>query len=127
MTKPILAMILAILASLACGQLITPPPTAVPVLPIAATVVITATVPPSPSMTPSPVPATLTARVTADTVNVRSSPNGKVIAMLWRGAVVTVLECASSWCKIKWNKYSGYIWQGCISFNPNSLGCSEAR
>ena len=73
---------------------------------------------------PSPVPAALTARVTADTVNVRSEPNGKVIAMLHMGESVTILGCEKSWCKIGEQMF---VWQGCISYNPQHLGCSEAR
>ena len=130
MTRPILATILAILASLACGQLVTPTPTtAPPIVAIATRSMATAL--PSPSVTSSPVPvappAPLTARVTADTVNVRSSPNGKVIAMLRQGAVVTVLECKQSWCKVNTSSIIGYVWQGCLSYNPEHKKCMEAR
>lgn len=54
-------------------------------------------------------------------VNVRNKPNGNVVGTLLSGDTVTILECLEGWCRIK--DPAGYVWQGCLSDNPNHLGC----
>lgn len=38
------------------------------------------------------------------------------------GDLVTVLECEGKFCKIE--QPFGYVWRGCLSDNPDGLGCS---
>jgi len=75
-----------------------------------------------PSATKLPtVTKTWMAEVKLPTVNIRESPDGKVIDSLSAGDKVTILECSRTWCKIM--KPRGYIWRGCLSDNPTALGC----
>lgn len=63
-----------------------------------------------------------TATVKLPTVNVRAAPNGKVIGSLSVGTTVTVRQCVGNWCEI--TEPAGYIFRGCLSDNPEKLGCS---
>ena len=67
------------------------------------------------------IPSGRQATVTEVLVNVREEPNGAVIGALHTGDEVTILNCAGSWCRI--DKPSGYVWRGCLSDNPERLGC----
>ena len=125
MNKPILAAILVlILATLSCQQAITP---VVPVSPVPTTSPIladdTATAQPVSSPTVSKV---VTATVSHPVVNVRDNPGGIVIGSLQSGDTVTVVSCKDNWCEISTDVLSGFVYRGCISDNPDKLGC-EAR
>jgi Bacterial SH3 domain. len=63
-----------------------------------------------------------TAQVRLPTVNVRAEPDGEVVGMLTVGKRVTVLKCVDNWCKIA--KPAGWIFRGCLSDNPDNLGCT---
>jgi SH3 domain-containing protein len=120
MRKFVLALSVLALAALACGQYVTP--TASPTLPPPAPLVT-----PTPAAIPSP-SATVTAeadtaRVVVPVVNIRSKPDGEVVRQLEAGDAVVIVGCADNWCEIE---PAGFVWQGCISENPDKLGC-EAR
>ncbi len=109
-----IALLVLVAVSLACSQTIsTPVPTSFP------TATRTATV----STTSTAAPATLqwTSKISQPAVNVREEPNGTVIDAVTVGTVVTVVQCVGNWCQIV--KPAGWIWMGCISDNPNHLGC----
>jgi SH3-like domain-containing protein len=84
-----------------------------------------------PTATPTPLPAptptkpTLTgawtAKIELPTVNVRKTPGGEVIDSLSAGETVTIIQCTGSWCQI--SKPAGWVWRGCLSDNPERLGC----
>ena len=120
-----LAILALILASPACVVSAFPVTiTSIPVL--APTVMLTATVLPSPTATLSPG----LAQIVAPTVNVRQTPDGAVIGTLKAGDAVTVLRCGTDpeaddyrWCSIA--EPAGWVWQGCLSGNPD-LRC-EAK
>jgi hypothetical protein len=120
-----LAFLLLVIPMLACGQYITPTPTATEVP-------NTPTIPtptPFPTSTPEPVDvgnATQEAvTVLQAVVNVRSEPGGAVVGSLAAGDPVTVTGCADNWCEIS-QPISGFVWMGCLSNKPDGLGC-EAR
>lgn len=119
MKKPILAILALILASVACGQYITPTPEAVAAVdtgtPLSPT--RTATVP---TATPQVIPTDQQAAIVQAVVNVRNAPDGDVIGYLLPGENVTVYECTDEWCRVE----QGWIWRGCLSDNPAKLGCS---
>lgn len=113
--------LLAILAfiSLACGQIVAPTTTP------ANTQLPTLT--PLPTLTRTAKPeiantSTWTTTVTRPLVNVRQSPNGKVVDTLRTGTEVEIVQCSGNWCKIR--EPAGYVWRGCLSDNPAKLGCA---
>ena len=128
MAHKVLALPLIVLAlsALACGTYITPTPTLAP------TVANTSTPSPTPQPTaqPSPSPAASvqaqTATVSTAVVRVHAEPDvlSATTASLEAGQIVTVLECADNFCKIE--QPAGWVWRGCLSDNPEQLGC-EAR
>jgi len=63
-----------------------------------------------------------TAKVKLPMVNVREKPEGRVIDTVTVGNMVTILSCVGNWCQIE--KPAGYIWRGCLSDNPQKLGCT---
>lgn len=71
----------------------------------------------TPSVTPSVTPILF---VIGD-VYIRDEPNGTVIGSLKNGVIVYGI-CDGNWCDIQ----DGYVWRGCVSDNPKSLGC-EAK
>ena len=102
--------------SLACSvQVSTPIPTAEPT----ATRLIAMTA------TRLPVTATRhvwTANVRLPTVNIRTEPNGNSTDdYLTAGQEVSILQCVGNWCEIV--KPHGWVYRGCLSDNPNHLGC----
>lgn len=125
------SVIALLLSTLACGQYITPTPTAKPdntfynTSPTAQAVVtpigVTATKSPKPTT-----PSDNTRTVVNAVVNVRSSPDNSsgVVGYVEAGTVVRVVSCSGSWCQIQ--DPPGYIWRGCLSDNPASLKC-EAK
>jgi hypothetical protein len=123
-TKTLVAVVVILLSALACGQYITPTPTTVDeiittVTPLSPT--RTATVPTATSVQFTTVKQQ-SATVVQAVVNVRTAPDGDVIGFLRAGDVVNVLECSELWCKIE--SPAGYVWRGCLSDNPENLGCS---
>jgi hypothetical protein len=84
-----------------------------------------------PTVTAAPITKTATATrpvlavtVVKPIVSVREKPGGKVIGYVEAGQSVNVLECTDEYCKIE--QPFGYVWRGCLSDNPDGLGC-EAR
>lgn len=83
----------------------------------------------TPTVTPIEVSPTAIADVTPTVtpllvtgeVYVRDQPNGAAVGSLSRGDVVLAV-CDGNWCKVE----HGFIWRGCLSDNPDGLGC-EAR
>jgi hypothetical protein len=119
MSKTIPAAILAlILASLSCGQYVTPVPA---VSTTESTVSPSATDTPKPADTATPAPADTVGNVTAIvrqmTVNVHDTPGGAVIGWVNGGDTVTVLGCGGDWCQIE--DPAGYVWRGCLSGNED--------
>jgi SH3-like domain-containing protein len=118
------ALIVLALATLACGQYVTPTPTVSPASPSSTA--------PAPSATPTPEPTKIsvpaqdvqTATIRA-TVYVRAEPdaNSPEIGSLTTGEVVEIVTCAGDWCQIE---PEGWVWRGCLSDNPDGLKC-EAR
>jgi hypothetical protein len=117
--RPTLAITVLALAILACTQTIA---TAVP------------TVSTLPTLTPVPPTDThflptvegisadgWSAKIVLPTVNVREEPNGAVIDQLRYGDQVKIQTCTRSWCQI--SKPAGWVWRGCLSDNPERLGC----
>lgn len=118
------AFLVLVIPMLACGTYITPTP--VPTYEITNTVVLPTPTAPLPTPTELVIVASSThaATVAKAVVNVRESPNGAVVGSLEAGQTVNVLGCSGNWCKI--DDPAGYVWQGCLSDNPDGLGC-EAR
>lgn len=74
------------------------------------------------SPTPRPSPTTAwTSVVRMEYVNVRQEPNGTTVDYVRRGIVVEIISCDNSWCLI--SDPAGYVWRGCLSDNPEKLGC----
>jgi membrane-bound ClpP family serine protease len=65
---------------------------------------------------------TIDAGVRASSLNVRAEPNGAVVGYLGGGESVTVSECDGSWCHIE-QPFDGWVWRGCLTDNPDDLGC----
>jgi hypothetical protein len=112
------------LASVACMEpVVTPTPTVSAQAP-SATSAATAV----PSATPSPTAAadSETAQVVAAALYVRQLPDAgsEKVGELYVGQRVTVISCADEWCKIE--QPFGYVYRGCLSNNPDRLGC-EAK
>jgi SH3 domain-containing protein len=117
MNRSILAAILAaILASLSCGQYVTPTPASIEAPAASATPTRT---PPPPTPTPQAAATEQTAKVIAAAVNIRSKPNGEVVGQIFAGQSVTILSCDGDWCKIK--HPLGYVWRGCLSVESGLL------
>lgn len=120
-------LLVLVLSSLACGQIVlTPTPTA-PAAPVA-------------SSSPAPLPSTPAlirtaaavqlAVVVPAAVNIRSSPGGDVVGTLRAGDAVRILQCDYNICGDEWSRIeagdlSGYIFSGCLSVNPQGLGCRQ--
>lgn len=106
--------------SLACSQQISTP---VPTVETTATRFFTAS-------TPSIATRQWTATVSRAQINVRAEPDGEVIGNLQSGDTVTIVRCTTEWCKViepagaEWKQASGWVWRGCLSDNPNHLGCT---
>lgn len=63
-----------------------------------------------------------TSTIVRPLVNVRKSPNGVVVDTLRTGVEVEIVQCAGNWCQIV--DPPGYVWRGCLSDNPQKLGCA---
>ena len=64
-------------------------------------------------------PTYQSASVTAYSVYVRYAPAGRRIGVLSLGDTVSISACYNGWCKTS----RGWLWQGCLSLNPQELGC----
>ncbi len=67
------------------------------------------------------------ATVTADTLNVRQSPNSTVIGQLTYGQNVTVIGYEDGWCKIQYDDKTGYIFGNYVSITPEEAVQAEAE
>jgi len=105
------AWLVLVLSTLACAVQVQAPK----VLSTPTQVAITVSVKPTTVSTKA-----WTASVELPTVNVRETPNGRVIGALTAGDLVTIVKCDRSWCQIK---PAGYVWRGCLSDNPEGLEC----
>jgi hypothetical protein len=123
MRKSILATILVILAAIlaSCNFVISPPlPTLTPA----------PTSSPLPTRTPAPMAtgtgAATVAVVIAGSVNVHREPDTKseVVGWVYSDQKVAIVSCDGDYCLLE--QPFGYVWRGCISDNPDNLGC-EAR
>lgn len=118
-----LAFSILVLLSLACTQAVQLP---------TATALPTDTEIPVPTL--KAVKPTLTASVWIATVsrpqiNVRSAGCdengdncGEVVGQLESGDQVSIIACDENWCQIE--KPAGWVFRGCLSDNPEKLGCS---
>lgn len=123
----ILAVAALVFSSLACMQ---ENVTATPEISVTNTVTPSVTsLPPTQTATvPTSTPST-TARVAIVTeamINVHSSPEGAVIGYLKAGDNVIVLGFSDDGKWVQIDSPAGYVWRGCLSDNPDKLGC-EAR
>jgi hypothetical protein len=77
--------------------------------------------------TSTPASLATTAVVTAGGLYVHAKPDVDSIVTGWlmAGDAVTVLECSDDFCKLE--QPFGYVWRGCLSDNPNGLGCSAKK
>lgn len=124
MRKPILALIILILATMACGEYVTTTPTVLPastdtgiVEPTSTFFVITST----PASIEKNDTGNDTATVLVPVVNVRDS-NGSVIGYVRAGETVTIVLCDGNTCEIS-SPVAGFVWRGCLSDNPDGLEC----
>lgn len=129
MRKPILAILALILASLSCGQYITPTPASIESVtstvtsqPITQTVTV-----PTTALSPSVTAQAQTSTIRRALVNVHDA-TGAVIGQLAEGQTVTVNKCTNNWCEVSTDVISGVVWIGCLdeTVNVDNLGC-EAR
>jgi hypothetical protein len=95
---------------------------AVPTQTPTATSLVAATRQPTKTATSTPRVTTIDAGVRASSLNVRAEPNGAVVGYLGGGESVTVSECDGSWCHIE-QPFDGWVWRGCLTDNPDDLGC----
>jgi uncharacterized protein YgiM (DUF1202 family) len=121
MIRVLLAIIVLVIASLACGTYV---PTVTPTAAPSATPTPTAT--PVPTATVTPFPAAedgQTAVVRAALVNVRSSPDGEVVGQVEAGQSVTVLGYSDDgeWAQIEAAEIGGWIFSGCLQ--GSEKGC----
>jgi uncharacterized protein YgiM (DUF1202 family) len=123
MKVPILAILAAILASLACTQVVSPPSVSGMFTAAAATPAPSATPTPEPTQTSVPAAVSQTAIVRAAFVNVRAEPNGEVVGQIEAGTNVQIVECRDDWCQIV--EPAGWVFQGCLSI-AGDLRC-EAK
>jgi hypothetical protein len=123
-SRPCIFILALILASLACGQYVTPTPTVSAPAPSTPTPAATAA---ALTATPSPTEAADSLQdvrqIKAVAVNVRAEPEGAVVGALQAGDRVTVNECSNNWCSIS-EPLEGWVWEGCLS--GSEKGC-EAR
>lgn len=110
-----LFLLCLVAVSLACSrQVSTPVPTVEPT----ATSLVAVKEPTVPSTATSQ----WTATVRRALINVRAEPDGEeVIGHLRAGDEVTIIRCLENWCKIA--KPAGWVYRGCLSDNPDKLGC----
>jgi hypothetical protein len=126
MRKPILAILALILASLACGQYVTPTPDNTPAASTRAplptpTATVTAT------FTPMIPVLVQTAIVRQPLVNIHETAGGPVVADVWlvAGQEVTILGCDETGDWVHIAEPSGWVWAGCLE-GVSDLGC-EAK
>jgi hypothetical protein len=117
MRKPILAILALILASVACGQYITPTPAVSPVFDTGT---------PPPPTREATVTAVASASIELETVtvtasqalHVRASRFGVVIGYLYNGDTVTLTnKCSHGWAEIEWQGARGWVNSDFLSDN----------
>jgi hypothetical protein len=121
MNRILITLTVLALGVLACGTYITPTPTpnATETLP---TRTATALLTPTPNALGTTTPV-WTADVAQPVVTVRDAPDGEPTGdYLSAGETVVILRCAGDWCRVK--NPAGWVFRGCLSDNPNELGCS---
>jgi hypothetical protein len=120
MKRVLLSMTALLVMSLACQQVVVTPTLS----PTLTRILATPTAVPS----ASPAPLTDTVKVVVvrqASVNVRNAANGDPTGeYIYAGQSVTVLEIDGDWVHIA--KPDGWVWRGCLSDNPDGLGC-EAK
>lgn len=128
-----LALLILSVSILACAKTVSTVSPAAPSLQPADTASPQPT-PPAPAATSVSIDTVRRATIVKPTVNVRSSPAsaegepaGPVTGSLSAGDIVRVISCSRFYCKVSSSGIdTGYIWRGCLSDNPERLGC-EAR
>ncbi len=65
--------------------------------------------------------------ITADSLNVRQSPNSTVIGKLTYGQNVTVIGYEDGWCRIQYGDKTGYIFGNYVSITPEEAAQAEAE
>lgn len=76
----------------------------------------------TPTAAPSETAEVQTATVTKPVVRIHQAPDSDVITgYLSEGDKVVILACDGDWCQIK--APEGFVFRGCLSDNPNKLGC----
>ncbi len=63
--------------------------------------------------------------ITADSLNVRQSPNSTVIGKLTYGQNVTVIGCENGWCQIQYGDKIGYIFGNYVNVTPEEAAIAE--
>lgn len=117
MKRPILALLLLALVSLACS--LTPTANLSGTISTATPIPSPAPVPTAPDPTATPEP--IACRVTAiKALNVRSAPSteGDVIAWLLPGDVVTISSTRGAWYQVKTDRGTGYIYSKYCEVKP---------
>jgi uncharacterized protein YgiM (DUF1202 family) len=118
-----MAVFVLALGVLLCGQYITPTPVSVsPVDTVEPQEVATQ---PAASPTPTASPTAADVATIRATVYVRSAPdaNSAEVGSLETGQSVEIVACDGSWCQIRTDVLSGYVFRGCLSDNPDGLKC----
>lgn len=123
--KPLVAVVILVLSSLACGQYVTAAPENTPTTPPATVVIspIETQTTRIPTITPDNTAlGENTTVVKLPTINVRESPNGDPTGKYLRaGDTVTVIACDGDWCQIK--EPAGYVFIGCLDLDSGK-GCT---
>jgi hypothetical protein len=121
-----LALLVLVLASLACGQQVTTPTASPSPLP---SPTVTDTLPHATETIPAPAAAETEwiGFVRQPVVNIHETPGGVVRTDVWlsAGAVVKILRCVDEWCEIQ--EPAGWIWRGCLEGAQSSLGCEADK
>lgn len=114
------------LALLACGTYITPTAEAVSTPEATKSNFTTATAfVPTATITVFSTPNAGVVTVSLAVVTVRNAPDGIPTGeYLQAGQSVRIVSCSGDWCQIE--SPNGWVWRGCLSDNPNALGC-EAK
>lgn len=111
MKRLTVVIILLGLLSIACSTQVA---TAIPTTPS------TTPIPVLPALTPTPT-TVRTSVVRMEYVHVRNIPSGASVGIVTKGTVVKIVDCDNTWCEIV--EPAGYVWRGCLSDNPEHLGC----
>lgn len=122
MRRPILAILAAILASLACSQVVTTPTPAPSLVPTT-----TPTIIPTATLSPAPlIPVGNTAIVVKPVVLIHKSAGSDELSDKWleEGDEVEIIQIDGDWVQIK--DPPGWVWIGCLEGLSNK-GCRAAQ